>query len=199
MFIFSETLTEPIPNSRLALTTPTPLSSIKCRIFSGAEPTSVLCETFRISTASSATSLCPLRPWQFVVVDDRDTLAALSKCKPVGAHPVAGAAFAVVVAADPERSECFVEDMSIAAVFMQLQAEALGIGSCWIQVRGRFDANDESSEDIVRDIVGLPPHMVVECIVTFGYKNETRRPVDPAKLMWEKVHINTWKASSEAE
>lgn len=156
-----------------------------------------------VKTIVEAALLAPTsksaRPWQFVVVDDRDALAALSKCKPAGAHPVAGAAFAVVVAADPERSECFVEDMSIAAVFMQLQAEALGIGSCWIQVRGRFDANDEPSEDVVRDIIGLPPHMVVECIVTFGYKNETRRPVDPAKLMWEKVHINTWKAPAEGE
>lgn len=156
-----------------------------------------------VKTIIEAALLAPTsksgRPWQFVVVDDRDRLAALSKCKPAGAHPVSGAAFAVIVATAPERSECYIEDASIAAVFMQLQAEALGIGSCWIQVRGRFDANDEPSEDVVRSIVGLPDNLVVECIVTFGYKNETRRPVDPEKLLWEKVHINTWKETSIEE
>ena len=41
------------------------------------------------------------RPWQFVVVENRETLEALAKCKPHGAHPNAKCAFAVVVAADP--------------------------------------------------------------------------------------------------
>ena len=34
--------------------------------------------------------------------------------------------------------------------------------------------------------------MVVECIMTFGYPDETRRPVNPEKLLWEKVHIGAW-------
>ena len=35
--------------------------------------------------------------------------------------------------------------------------------------------------------------MVVECIVTFGHIDEQRKPVDPEKLLWEKVHIGSWK------
>ena len=46
----------------------------------------------------------------------------------------------MVVAVDAAESDCFVEDASIAAAFMQLQATELGLGACWIQVRNRFTA-----------------------------------------------------------
>lgn len=132
------------------------------------------------------------RPWQFVVVDDRSTLAALSECKDFGAKPLAGAAMAVAVVSDPAESDCWLEDASIAAIFMHLQAAALGIGSCWIQIMGR-DKGEESAEDIVRTILDIPESLKVPCIMTFGYSDETRKPVDPDKLLWEKVHIAKWR------
>ena len=132
------------------------------------------------------------RPWQFVVVEDKNTLEQLSQCKTHGTVPVKGCAFAVVVTADPGRSDVYVEDSTLAAIMMHLQAADLGIGSCWIQVRGRSDATGEDSEQVVRELLDIPSHMAVECIVTFGYSAENRRPVDPAKLLWEKVHIGKW-------
>ena len=138
------------------------------------------------------------RPWQFIVVDDRDTLAALAKCKKVAAHPIAGAAMAIVVVSNPELSDVFIEDTAIAATFMQLQAAALGLGSCWIQVRNRFSEDGEPAEVMVQQLLGIPQYLPVECIITFGYKTEDRKPGDPSKLLWEKVHIGTWK-DTEAE
>jgi nitroreductase len=137
------------------------------------------------------------RPWNFVVVEDKAVLQRLSECKQFGAKPIAGAALAVVVVADPEVSDMFVEDASIAAVLMQVQAADLGIGSCWIQVRERYAQDDEPAENIVRGILGIPDSLVVECIMTFGYKNEERKPVDPSKLLWEKVHIGQWNPAQE--
>lgn len=133
------------------------------------------------------------RPWQFVVVENRETLDRLASCKDFGTKPIATAAFAVAVVVDSSLSDCFIEDASIAAAFMQLQATALGLGACWIQVRDRYTADGTSAEDIVRDTLGIPEHLTVECIVTVGHKNEERRPVDPEKLLWEKVHIENWK------
>lgn len=132
------------------------------------------------------------RPWHFVVVDDREMLEKMSTCKPSYATSIAVARFAVVVTVDPEKSEAYLEDAAIAAQFMQLQAEALGLGSCWVQVRGRENAEGEPSENVIRDLLGIPYSMIVECVVTFGYKNEERRPVDPAKLRWEKVSVGSW-------
>lgn len=150
-----------------------------------------------VKTILEAALLAPTskskRPWQFVVVEGKEMLDALSKCKPVAAHSIRGAAFAVVVTADPGESDMWVEDCTIAAEFMQLQAAALGIGSCWIQVRQRFNADNEPAEDVVQQLLDIPQYLKVECIMSFGYSAETRKPVDPSKLKWEKVHIGKWE------
>lgn len=133
------------------------------------------------------------RPWQFIIVDDKDKLAKLATCKPVAAHPIAKCAMAVVVCADPEKSDVFVEDASIAGAYMQLQAASLGLGSCWIQVRNRFSEDGQPAEEMIQNLLGIPQYLPVITVLTFGYKNEERKPVDPAKLLWEKVHIDSWK------
>ena len=99
---------------------------------------------------------------------------------------------AVVVLGDPAKSDPWIEDASIAAEFMQLQAADLGLGSCWIQVRGRQTADGLWSEDYVRRLLEIPEELQVLCIMTFGHKDEERRPVDTSKLLWEKVHIGKW-------
>lgn len=133
------------------------------------------------------------RPWQFIVVEDKDMLQRLSECKPAGAAPIAKAAFAVVVAADPQLSDPWIEDASIAAAYMQLQAADLGLGSCWIQVRGRYAHDGTPSEEYVQELLGMPETLPVVCVMTFGHKDEERRSCDTSKLLWEKVHIGTWK------
>ncbi len=133
------------------------------------------------------------RPWQFVAVENKDTLTALAACKDFGATPISRAPLAIAVVADPAESDCFVEDASIAAAFMLLQAAELGLGACWIQVRGRFAGDGTPAEDIVRDTLGIPEHLAVLCIVTVGHKDEERKPVDPDKLLWEKVHVEKWQ------
>lgn len=133
------------------------------------------------------------RAWQFVVVEDKDMLERLSHCKEMGAAPIARAALAVVVAIDTAATDPWIEDASVAASYMQLQAADLGLGSCWIQVRGRFSADGIPSEEYVQEALGMPETLPVVCILTFGHKNEERRPVDTSKLLWEKVHIGQWK------
>lgn len=139
------------------------------------------------------------RSWQFVVVEDKATLEKLAGCKPAGAMPLKNAAFAVVVCADPAKDDCWVEDASVAAVLMQLQAADLGIGSCWVQVRGRYSDDGEPAEILVQETLGIPADMPVVCIMTFGHSAEQRKPVDPSKLLWEKVHLGQWSESQAAQ
>lgn len=156
-----------------------------------------------VKTILEAALLAPTsknsRSWQFVVVEDPEMLIRLSTCKPSYATSIREAAFAVVVTADPALSEAFVEDASIAAELMQLQAHDLGIGSCWVQVRGRYAEDGESSEYHVQTALGIPADMQVLCIMTFGYPAELRKPADPSKLKWEKVHIGMWNAAQADE
>ncbi len=132
------------------------------------------------------------RAWQLVVVEDGDMLQRLSQCKEFGAAPIAKAPLAVVVTVDSTASEAWIEDASVAASFMQLQAADLGLGSCWIQVRGRFAADGTPSEEYVQDALGIPETCPVLCIITIGHKDEVRKPQDLEKLRWENVHIDKW-------
>ena len=130
-----------------------------------------------------------VRPWEFVVVEDKEVLAKMSECRPFGSGPVAKCKLAIVVCGDPGKTDVWVEDCTIAATYIQLQAEALGLGSCWIQMRGRFDKDNNDSADLIRELLDIPGEQQVECIIVLGHKDEVRRPVDPDKLLWENVHI----------
>ena len=132
-------------------------------------------------------------PWQFVAVDDSTVLEQMSKCKDFGARPIAGCALAIVVTANPYESDAWIEDASIAAFAMQMQAQDLGLGSCWVQVRERYDKEGKPAEDNVRELLNIPPDQRVLCVVTIGHKNEERKPLEEEKCQWEKVHIGTWR------
>ena len=129
------------------------------------------------------------RAWQFVVVEDEDMLTRLSQCKAMGAGPIGKCPLAVVVAVDATATEPWIEDASVAATMMMLQASALGLGSCWIQIRDRFTADGTPSNVYVQEALGIPETCPVVCIMTFGHKDEERKPQDLEKLKWENVHI----------
>ncbi|TGX87435.1 NAD(P)H nitroreductase [Muribaculum intestinale] len=133
------------------------------------------------------------RPWQFVIVEDTARLEALSKCKEAGAMPIAKAPLAIVVAVDVEASDPWIEDAAIAATFIQLQAQDLGLGSCWIQIRGRYTDRDLESETYVQNVLDMPDTILPVAIITIGHPAEEKKPQNLEKLLWEKVHINEWK------
>lgn len=145
-----------------------------------------------LQAALTAPSSKSVRPWQFVVVEDKDTIAKLKELKPQYATSLTNAPLAIVVCADTTKSDLWAEDSSIAAALMMLQTTALGLGSCWVEVHNRFRGDGEPSEEYVRTLLGIPEEMGVLCVVTVGYKDEARRTMDPEKLLWEKIHIGKW-------
>lgn len=130
--------------------------------------------------------------WQFIAVDNKETLKQLAHCKEHSANFIADAALAIVVLADPLVSDVWIEDAAIASIMVQLQAEDLGLGSCWVQVRERYTAEGLSSDEYVRDILNIPLQLQVLSIIAIGHKGMERKPFDEANLQWEKIHINQY-------
>jgi len=131
-------------------------------------------------------------PWQFIVVDDKETLQQLSICKEMGASFLKDAALAIVVMADPLASDVWIEDAAIASLMIQLQAEDMGLGSCWIQVRERFTATGIPSGDFVHNVLDIPLQLQVLSIVAVGHKGMERKPFNEEHLQWEKVHLGKY-------
>jgi len=128
------------------------------------------------------------RAWQFVVVDDKADLEKLADAKDMGGQFLKDAPLAVVVLGDPMQNDCWVEDGSIAAISMQLQAEALGLGSCWIQMRGRGLSDGTSADTVIQGVLDIPDNLCCLCIVAIGHKADERKPQNEDRLKWENVH-----------
>lgn len=136
-------------------------------------------------------------PWQFVVVEDKEMLVKLSACKPAGASFLKDCALAVVVLANVMESDVWVEDASIASIYMQLQAEDLGLGSCWCQIRNRQTEDDADAAQYVRGLLDVPYQLEVLSIIGIGYKDQERKPFDESHLQWEKIHLGTFRMPTE--
>ncbi|MGD8960053.1 MAG: nitroreductase family protein [Desulfobacteraceae bacterium] len=141
-----------------------------------------------VEAALRAPSSRGLDPWQFVVVEDRERLASLARSKPHGAAFLKEAPLGIVVCADPQRSDVWVEDAAIATIFLHLAAASLGLGSCWVQIRKRMHSESQSAGAYVADLLGLPAGMEVAAIMAIGYPAEDKAPHPFASLTYDKVH-----------
>lgn len=132
-----------------------------------------------------------LKPWEFIVVKDKEKLAALSKAKKVAAGMLEHADCAIVAIGDRDRSDVWIEDCAIAMTYMHLMAAELGLGSCWVQYRLRQgEAGD--SEACIRELLHIPENYGVLAALSIGVAAESPKAHTLDGLQWEKVHKETF-------
>ena len=132
------------------------------------------------------------KPWEFIVVRDKAMLTTLSKSRIGGAGMLAGADCAIIVIADPEKTDVWTEDCSIAMANMHIMAHSLGIGSCWIQGRLRDASEGLSTEDYIRKELGFPESYKLEAILSLGIPDASPEAYSLDSLLTEKIHIEKW-------
>lgn len=132
------------------------------------------------------------RDWQFVVDDDKIDIEKIADAKSNGSLFVKDAPLVVVVLGDPLANDCWIEDASIAAISMQYQAEDLGLGSCWVQMRGRGLSDGTSADVVIRGILDIPENLSCLCVLAFGHKADDRKPQNEDRLKWENVHVGRY-------
>ena len=127
-----------------------------------------------ISATQTAPSAKNTKSSAFMIIEDHDTLKALSELRTSGGKFIADADKAIVVLGDETKTDLWRENCSISATFVQLAATALGIGSCWVHVHGRKRSKDGSvegmAEDYVRGLLGIKENMRILCIIALGYE-----------------------------
>ncbi len=147
------------------------------------EKIDLLVEAALRSPSSMASS-----PWEFIVVTDRGLLEKLSFAKTLGSGFLKNAPLAIIVCADPSKSNVWVEDASIASIVVHFTAGSLGLGSCWIQIRERMHNETVSSEAYISKLLGIPAGLIVEAMIAVGYPGETKPPHRKENLHYHKVH-----------
>jgi nitroreductase len=127
------------------------------------------------------------QPWSFVVVRDRDKLAAVP-----GFHPYAAmtpeAPLALVVCGLPEACkwpQMWVQDCSAATENILIEAAALGLGAVWLGVHPL-----EERERGLRALLGIPEEVVPFAVVPVGHPVEVKGP--SARFDRSRVHTERW-------
>jgi nitroreductase len=129
-------------------------------------------------------------PWEFVFVTDRQLLTKLAAAKPHGSSFLAGAQMGIVVCVDPEKSVVWIEDASIATIYIHLAAAALGLGSCWIQIRERMHDDTTSAGAYIAEVLNIPSNLKVVTMLGIGYPAEQKTPHKREALQDEKIFLN---------
>ena len=132
------------------------------------------------------------QPWTFILVDDRSLLAKLSAAKESGSVFLKNAPLGIVICGDPAKSDVWIEDCAIAAVLVQVVAQSLGLGSCWIQIRERRHDAGSSAQEFIREAVGIPEQIMVASIISIGHPAEQREPVAQGELDYGKIRHNKY-------
>ena len=113
------------------------------------------------------------RPVEFVVV--RDKILELAACKSLGGSQIIGADAVIVVMVKLDRGEFWIEDGAIASSYILLTAEQYNLGACWVHIRNR-SGRKKSSDEEVRDLLGIPDGYAVLNLIALGGKGETGLP-----------------------
>ena len=127
--------------------------------------------------------------WQFIAIQEKSILKALSECGMWAGH-LAGAALGVaILTPDPSAKFQTMFDAGQAAAFMQLAAWELGVGSVPASIY---------EPEKARSILGFPSEWHLRIALSFGYPaNEEKMTAAPMKggrrSLEEVVHWNKWK------
>lgn len=134
------------------------------------------------------------QPWEFIVVRDKGMLEKMSFCRKGSADMLKQAEAAIVVVANEDITDVWVEDCSIAMSNMHLMADSLGLGSCWIQGRLRIAADGTQTEEYLRGLLGYPANYKLEAMLSLGIAKNHPEPYSLDELDMSKVHYDHWRA-----
>lgn len=132
------------------------------------------------------------KPCELILVRGRETLALLSKAKAAGSAMLKDAAAAIVVIADSDKSDVWIEDASIALTYLHLAATDLGVGSCWVQCRNRQTAEGSDSEDYVKQLLAIPERYRIVGILSLGIAKEMPEGLPIGEIDREKLHVEQY-------
>lgn len=132
-----------------------------------------------VSVAQTAPSSRNSKSSAFLIVEDKDTIAAMSQMRDSGSSFMKDAPAAIVVMGDESKTDLWVDNCSISATFIQLAVTAMDLGSCWVHVNGRprQKNNPEAgdAESYIKELLGVKDGLRVYCVIAIGYPQEANQ------------------------
>lgn len=112
----------------------------------------------------------------FMIIEDKDTLVALSELRDYGGAFIKDAAAAILVLGDASKTDLWVDNCAISATFIQLAVTSMGLGSCWVHVNNRLREknNPEAgyAQDYVAELLGVKNNFRPYSVIAIGHPQE---------------------------
>ncbi|MFC1916035.1 nitroreductase family protein [Chloroflexota bacterium] len=133
-----------------------------------------------LEAARLAPSACNSQPWKFIVVDDRQLKNKLCRAAFSGIYSINAfckkAPVIIVVISEKSKfiarigelfrkTKYYLIDIGIACEHFVLQAEDLGLGTCWI---GWFN------EEATKSILNIPYRKKIDILIALGYYDKEK-------------------------
>lgn len=137
-----------------------------------------------IKAGMAAPSGKDTRPWEFLVINDREVLDKMAAELPT-AKMLAEVPMAIVVCGDTIRSSYWYLDCSAATENILLAAEALDLGGVWT---ASYPYRDRM-ETVIKH-TNMPAQVLPLVVIPIGYPKGNYSPKD--KYDSSKIHMNKW-------
>ena len=125
------------------------------------------------------------RSSSFMVVEEPELIGRIARMRDYGSAFVEKAPLVILVMGDQVRSDLWEVNAAISATYVQLAAQALELGSCWVHVAGRPQRREEpggpAAEDYLRSFLPVPEGRRILCAVAIGHTAE------PAPIRKEEI------------
>jgi len=108
-----------------------------------------------LAAAMVAPSGRNIRPWEFIVVKDNGTREKLGQLRIRGRY-VIDAPVTIVVLGKEKESDLWLQDCSLAAAHIYLEATNQGLATCWINSVGSETDDGRDAEKTYKEILGVP-------------------------------------------
>lgn len=137
----------------------------------------------------AAPSAVDRRPWEFILIKERNILSELAHSLPY-AKMAETASAGIVVAGNTEKSwgnkelDYWVQDCSAATENILLAVESLGYGAVWTALHPYIDR-----KLVVTELLGIPEHIIPLNFIPVGIpagNPESKDKFDPGKIHYER-------------
>jgi nitroreductase len=162
------------------------MSRRSIRRYSDEPVTPVQIETV-LRAAQAAPSANNQQPWRFIVLTERDTLAAAAATSPY-ARMLTDAAFGIVVCGDTHDLKSpgmWQQDCAAAVENALLAAHAIGLGGVWLGYYPKMER-----VELLKELLGIPDSVEPMAILSIGHPAEQKPPSDRYDPSF--VHYERW-------
>lgn len=146
-----------------------------------------------VEMALQAPSSRNSRSTRFMIVQNPDLLEKMSRMRDYGSAFMKDAAAAILVMGDKRATDLWIDNCAISATTLQLAVVDEGLASCWVHVNDRpclqAEPDGRKADDYLRELLDLPEHYGILCVVALGYSDFEPKPLPPyegeERVIWK--------------